>query len=158
MSVTQLKAYNLNPNSQVWTEGMPQWVPAYTVPELMMAIKGSQQPVYPAQQPYNPNTPPPNAYQNNAVPSGKDHIVAGILALLLGGFGAQYFYMGKTTAGLYSLGITFISLILSLVIIGIFLLWVWGILLFVQGIMILCMNQETFDAKFVNNPSVMPLF
>ena len=32
MSKEALVNYGLNPNSQVWAQGMPAWVPAYTIP------------------------------------------------------------------------------------------------------------------------------
>lgn len=49
MSKEALVNYGLNPNSQVWAQGMPAWVPAYTIPELMEVI--NTRPL---------NTPPPH--------------------------------------------------------------------------------------------------
>lgn len=34
MEKEQLPNYGLKPNSQVWAQGMPQWMPAWQVPEL----------------------------------------------------------------------------------------------------------------------------
>lgn len=42
MSKEQLMSYDLNAQSKVWREGMPQWVDAFTVPELMQFINRSQ--------------------------------------------------------------------------------------------------------------------
>ena len=38
MSKEQLISYGLTPNSQVWATGMANWVPVYTLPELMSLI------------------------------------------------------------------------------------------------------------------------
>lgn len=156
MSKEQLKAYGLTPDSMVWKEGMPQWAQAFTIPELMQLINAPQQPYHgPGVQSPGGQVPPPSGM--NAV-SEKDHVVAGILAILLGAFGAQYFYIGKTQAGLICLGITLVSWVLTLIIIGVFLAFVWGIMMLVQGIMILCMTQQQFNQKYVNTSSQFPLF
>ncbi|MDE6629085.1 MAG: TM2 domain-containing protein [Muribaculaceae bacterium] len=85
-----------------------------------------------------------NAFDSS--PEGKSRGVAGLLAIFLGGFGVQYFYLGKVTGGL-------LCILLSLVTCG-----VWQIVTFIQGIMMLCMNNYTFRQKFVLNPSTMPMF
>lgn len=73
-------------------------------------------------------------------------LVCGILALLIGGFGIQYFLIGKTTAGI-------INILLSIVTCGL-----WTIVNFVQGIMILCMSEEEWRRKFVDSTSTFPVF
>lgn len=150
MPKEQLLNYGLNPDSNVWAQGMPGWMPAYTVPELMELIKRNR-----------PSTPPPfnqnygrgfnNNYNNqryNAEFSATDKskVAAGVLALLLGGFGAQYFYCGKIARG-------FISILLTIITFGI-----WNILTFIQGIMMLCMTQREFENKYVLSSSTLPLF
>lgn len=61
-------------------------------------------------------------------------IVAGVLALLLGGFGIHHFYLGRTLRGLVYLLLcwTFIPAILS----------------FIEAIIILTMSDEKFEAKY----------
>lgn len=46
----------INLNTMVWCEGMPNWAPASTVPELVALLTQPQQPPYgqPQQPPYNP--------------------------------------------------------------------------------------------------------
>ncbi|MBP5562039.1 MAG: NINE protein [Muribaculaceae bacterium] len=106
----------------------------------------------PNQQPYQQQQfyqQPQYAYgqqSGNVAPSGKDHIVAGILCLLLGGLGIHYFYCGKAGAGVICLLLTFISC------------GIWGVLLLIQGIMMLTMSQEEFDRKYVYSTSSFPLF
>lgn len=85
-------------------------------------------------------------------------MVAGILALVLGSLGIHYFYMGKVSGGLLCLGITLISAILCVLIIGFALLSVWSVILLVQAIMMLTMSQQQFEQKYLNSTSVMPVF
>lgn len=153
MDISQLRAYGLQPGTQVWTEGMPQWAPAYTIPELMVAINSWSQQSAPGS-----GMPPVGGPVNNTVPGGKDHVVAGILALVLGSLGIHYFYMGKVSGGLLCLGITLISAILCVLIIGFALLSVWSVILLVQVIMMLTMSQQQFEQKYLNSTSVMPVF
>ncbi|SCL30129.1 TM2 domain-containing protein [Micromonospora pallida] len=68
--------------------------------------------------------PPQYQYPDGGV-SDKSKVVAGILGIVLGGFGAGRFYMGDTKTGVW-------QLIVSLVTCGIG--GIWG---FVDGILIL---------------------
>lgn len=83
-------------------------------------------------------------------PSGKSRGVAGLLAILLGTLGVHYFYCGRTTAGV-------IFLLVSVLSCGI-LATVTGIVSLIQGILMFTMNQETFEQKYVNTSSTLPLF
>ena len=79
-------------------------------------------------------------------PSGKARGVAGLLAIFLGTLGVQYFYCGRTTAGL-------LAILISLVSCGaVSVLWL------VQGIMMIAMPQSEFERKFVNTDATFPLF
>lgn len=133
MTKEQLLHYGLNPNSQVWREGMPAWVAVYTLPELMSMLP----------QKYSPPRLWP-IYPQSQYPKSKT--TAGVLAILLGGLGIHYFYCGKVGAG-------FITILLAIVTFG-----VWNILTLVQGIMMLSMTDQQFNDKYVNNPSFFPLF
>lgn len=64
----------------------------------------------------------------------KSKMAAGILGILLGGIGAHKFYLGKTGAGILS----------------ILFCWTYipSILGFIEGIMILCSNDENFQLKY----------
>ncbi|KXK58612.1 MULTISPECIES: TM2 domain-containing protein [Micromonospora] len=68
-------------------------------------------------------TPPYQQYPANV--SDKSKLVAGLLGILLGGFGAGRFYMGDTKTGV-------LQLVVSLVTCGIG--GIWG---FIDGILIL---------------------
>lgn len=64
----------------------------------------------------------------------KNKIVAGVLALLLGGLGIHKFYLGKTGKGI------------------LYLLFCWtyipAFLGFIEGLIILCGNDENFQIKY----------
>lgn len=88
-----------------------------------------------------------NGYNNYYQHSDKSKVVAGILAILIGTFGVQYFYLGKIMAG-------FLSILLTLVTCG----TIWPILTFAQGIYMLTLTDQEFDAKYVYTNSSFPLF
>lgn len=128
MTAAQLASYPVTPDSLVYAEG-GEWRPLYTYPELMELVSRR-------------NTSPTHASQAE----DSQRIVCGILALLIGWIGLQYFLIGKTTGGL-------INIALSLVTCGL-----WGVINFVQGILILCMSDAEWRRKFVDSPSVFPIF
>lgn len=78
--------------------------------------------------------------------NGKNKLVAGLLAIFLGYLGIHYFYIGKTTAGL-------ITIILALCTCG-----VWSVITFIQGIVMLTMTDDAFNAKYVSNDITFPVF
>lgn len=88
--------------------------------------------------------------RNNAFdscgPEGKSRGVAGLLAIFLGGIGVQYFYLGKTMAGV-------ITILLTLVTCGL-----WEIVTLIQGILMLCMTNVDFRHKYLLTTSSFPLF
>ena len=97
-----------------------------------------------APPPINPY-PTDNAF-DSCGPEGKSRGVAGLLAILLGGLGIQYFYLGKVMAGV-------LSILFSIVTCGL-----WQIVTLIQGIMMLCMTNQQFREKYVTNPSSFPIF
>ena len=136
---------------------MADWVEAYTVPELMEIIgknAPSSNPGYhqPTQGIPNPQYNQQGQYISQ---SGKNKTTAGLLTILLGGFGAQYFYVGKAGAGVLSLVIWLIIVpVIGLVTCGAgFILYVIPL---IQGIVILTMSDEEFDRKYVYSNSFMP--
>ena len=79
-------------------------------------------------------------------PSGKSRGTAALLALLLGGLGIHYFYLGKAFAGI-------MTIILTTVTCGL-----WSTLTLVQAILMFCMDNQTFERKYVETNSSFPLF
>ncbi|MBD5201253.1 MAG: DUF4339 domain-containing protein [Bacteroidales bacterium] len=142
MPAAGLVSYGLNPSSMVWRQGMAQWMPAGSCPELAPYMQGGYSyahPGNPGAQSYNQ----PGGYQAQPY---KDKTTAGILAILFGSLGVQYFYIGKVGGG-------FLTILLELVTCGL-----WSIVVLIQGIMMLTMSQQEFDAKFVYTDKTLPLF
>ena len=103
------------------------------------------------------STPPPvddasrTSYSNDNAfdacgPEGKSRGVAALLAILLGSLGVQYFYLGKTSAGI-------ISIVLSAITFG-----MWSFVVLIQGILMFCMTNAQFRQKYVLTPSSFPVF
>ncbi len=73
------------------------------------------------------------ADQNLVIPDGKSRIAAGVLAILLGGFGVHKFYMGKIGMGV------------------LYLLFCWtaipGIIGIIEGIIYLCESDGKFASR-----------
>lgn len=111
---------------------------------------GATQPINPGygQQPYGQAPYGQQPYQNGygGCATDKSKTTAGLFALLLGGLGVHYFYCGKVAGG-------FICLLLVLFTCGL-----WDIIILVQGIMMLTMSQQEFEAKYVCNDKTFPLF
>lgn len=129
MSKFDLLSYGLNPDSMVWNSSMESWQPAYMIPELMKIIN-------------QPGSTP----LFDSAPGARDRVLAAVLALLFGGFGVQYFYCGKISAG-------FITIILTAITCGL-----WAIVMFIQGIYMLTLTDAQFRAKYVDNTATLPLF
>lgn len=143
MPEEELTNYGLNRNSMVWTEGMPEWAKAESVPELAGMLYAEEASIPPQ---YGPRYAAGGNYDDPYYrPSGKK-VAAGVLAILLGGLGIQYFVCGKVTAG-------FITILLTLVTCGL-----WEFVTLVQGILMLTMSDYEFDQKYVYSNSTFPLF
>lgn len=67
---------------------------------------------------------------------GKEKTIAGILGILLGGLGVHHFYLGSTTAGVIELIAT------------IFTCGIAGLVGIVEGVLLLVMNDEEFNARY----------
>lgn len=135
MTADQVAAYDVDANTQVSVDG-GDWRPLYTYPELMEQVNrpGSMPP------------PPPHACSQQPASTDSRRVVCGVLAILIGGLGLQYFLVGKTAGG-------FINILLAVVTCGL-----WTLINFIQGIMILCMSDEEWKAKYVYSTSTFPVF
>lgn len=78
---------------------------------------------------------------------GKSKVVAGVLGIMCGAFGAHRFYLGHKKAGLIYLGIT----VCSFTILG----FVPGTIGLVDGILYLIAKDEEFNGKYVNNDKLI---
>ncbi len=101
--------------------------------------------VKPAAAAQNAQQQPVIVVQNSAAPQVsysdprqfwpvKNKIVAGVLALLLGGIGIHKFYLGRVAAGVM------------------YILFCWtgipSIIAFIEGIILLCSTDENFEFKY----------
>ena len=83
---------------------------------------------------------------------GRSRGVTALLAFFLGYLGAQYFYLGKTGAGVMVL------------LLNIFLWWsvlvplAFGVIFLIQCIMLMTMSHDDFERKMVKSQSFMPLW
>lgn len=127
MTAEQLMSYQVNNDTPVSEDG-GDWRPLFTYPELMELYRMSGK----------------SAMADNEIQSKKT--LCGIMAILFGGLGVQYFILGKVGGG-------FLTILLSLITCGL-----WEVLMFVQGIMMLCMSNEEFQRKYVDSTSTLPLF
>ena len=128
----------------------------YDVPVIPAAVPPQPAPPYPGQpdssqaapgQPY-PGQPYPG--QPVAYPQyEKSNVVAGLLALFLGAWGVHKFYLGYTQEGGIMLGATLLSIVLCIVIIGIFGLMAIGTIAFVEGIIYLTKSPPEFQHIYV---------
>ena len=126
MFAHQVFAYDVNPNTAVSTDGV-NWRPLYTFPELMQIYHGQT-----------------TGLTDEEVRSKKT--LCGIMAMLFGSLGVQYFILGKTAGG-------FITILLTLITCG-----AWATITFIQGIVMLCMSDADFRRKFMDSSSTLPLF
>jgi TM2 domain-containing membrane protein YozV len=68
--------------------------------------------------------------------NGKNKVVAGLLAIFLGGFGVHNFYLGAPGAAVVDIAVTWLTC------------GAGGLLPLVEGIMLLVMSDADFDAKY----------
>lgn len=82
----------------------------------------------------NPNIPP---VENKKM-------LAGLLGIFLGGFGAHKFVLGYTREGLILLGVLLISFPLMCLVIGVFTMYIPIIIGLIEGIIYLTKTDEEF--------------
>ena len=83
---------------------------------------------------------------------GRSRGLTALLAFFLGSLGAQYFYLGKTGAGITVLLLSFLfwwTVVVPVVI---------SVLCLIQTIMLMTMSHEEFERKMVYSTSFMPLW
>ncbi|MDE6340608.1 MAG: GYF domain-containing protein [Muribaculaceae bacterium] len=127
MTVDQMMVYPINADTPVCQEG-GEWKPLYSYPELMSAMHLSGK-----------------TSQINSDLSQKKTL-CGIMAILFGTLGVQYFILGKTAGGL-------LTILISVVTCGL-----WSVVMLIQGILMLCMTDADFKKKYVDSTSALPLF
>ena len=127
MTADQLLAYPVTSDTSVSEDG-GEWRPLYTYPVLMELLRNHGR----------------SASINSEISSKKT--LCGVLAILVGTLGIQYFVLGKTTGGI-------LTILISLVTCG-----GWGVITLIQGILMLCMSDDEFKRKYMDSTSSFPLF
>ena len=130
-TIDQLRAMHLTPETLVWREGMAQWQPARTIPELQLFASGvpTAGPAMPyaTAQPYNP--------------AESKRVLAGVMGILLGALGIHKFVLGFTGAGLVYLLITVCTCGMAA--------GIMHILALIEGIIYLTKSDEEFHRLYV---------
>lgn len=78
--------------------------------------------------------------------SDNKKVLAGIMGIIFGGLGIHKFVLGYNKEGAILLSITLIGILLSCIGIGIFVVWITGLIGFIEGIIYLTKS----DAEFFN--------
>ncbi len=83
---------------------------------------------------------------NQSVGQNKDNkkVLAGILAIFLGGFGVHKFILGYNKEGIILLSIFLISIPLTCIVIGIITIYIPAIIGIIEGIIYLTKTDEEF--------------
>ena len=71
-------------------------------------------------------------------------IMAGILGIILGGFGIHKFILGYNKEGIILLSITLVGIATSCLVIGAFFAWIPGLIGLIEGIIYLTKSDEEF--------------
>lgn len=80
----------------------------------------------------------------NSASGDNKKVLAGILAIIVGAFGAHKFILGYKKEGGILLGVTLVSILLSCVGVGLLFVWIPGIIGLVEGIIYLTKSDEEF--------------
>jgi len=80
----------------------------------------------------------------------KDKTTAGVLALLLGGLGVHHFYLGNIGLGIMYFIIWFFGFITAFVVVGLFFVWIPGMLAFIEAIIFFTKPEAQFQRNYQN--------
>ncbi len=106
-----------------------------------------------------PPPPPPVHYHYHVASSAppsvsgratKDKTTAGVLALLLGGLGVHHFYLGNIGLGIMYFIIWFFGFITAFVVVGLFFVWIPGMLAFIEAIIFFTKPEAQFQRNYQN--------
>jgi TM2 domain-containing membrane protein YozV len=82
---------------------------------------------------------------NQATNSGDNKkLMAGILGIVLGAFGVHKFVLGYNKEGIILLAITLVGFVLTCIGVGVFIVWIAGLIGFIEGIIYLTKSDEDF--------------
>lgn len=84
----------------------------------------------------------------NSASGENKKVLAGILGILVGSLGVHKFVLGYNKEGGIMLGITLVGIILSCVGIGVFVVWLMGLIGLIEGIIYLTKSDAEFYATY----------
>ena len=160
----QLASFGSQSQPQQPTQpGAQQPAQPYAAPQQGSPYAQPQPQAQAAQQPYGAqpgygSVPPQNPYGQQAqygyqqpyvapAVGEKDHVAAGLLALLLGWLGVHKFYLGYNTPGFIMLAVTIVGSIFSLGLAGLAMV----VISIVEGVLYLSKSQTEFEQIYVFN-------
>ena len=79
----------------------------------------------------------------------KSKIVAGLLAILLGGLGIHKFYLGYTGPGIALLILTVVGFATAIIVVGFFILLAVTVVCLVEGVIYLTKQDDQFEQEYV---------
>ena len=136
-------------DTPVWKEGMAEWKDAGTIDSFSEAFRTVPPPIQSQPKIAPLNVPAKHIQSDNFSEEEKvlasKKICAGILAILLGGWGVHKFYLGYPTAGVVMLLIWFSGWIL---IIPFFVIWIIAI---IEGVRYLTISEEEFVKEHIDH-------
>jgi TM2 domain-containing membrane protein YozV len=81
----------------------------------------------------------------DVVNSGENKkVLAGVLAIIFGSLGVHKFILGYNKEGFILLGFSIVAYLLSCLVIGIFFVWIPGVIGLIEGIIYLTKSDEEF--------------
>ena len=90
-------------------------------------------------------------HQGHRYPQENKKVLAGVLGIVLGGFGAHKFVLGYNQEGIILLAVTLAGILLSCVFVGAFFVWIPGTIGLIEGIIYLTKSDEEFYHVYQNN-------
>jgi len=151
-TIEQLAQQGLRPDTLAWREGMPQWLPASLIPELLPILTATPAPIQnPTPQQSIGYATPGDVVIPAFVPGNSNRITAGILGIFLGQFGVHKFVMGLNSGAVVMLCISLAGYVLGfgcciLIAFGPLVMAIFGL---IEGIMYLCCTDEEFYMRYV---------
>lgn len=138
--IERLMAEGMTPDSLVWCEGMGAWQTARTVPALAGVVAGPAAVAVPMAYPAPGGYPAYQGYPAGyAVPPdvSSKKILAGVMGLVLGGWGVHRFILGDPMGGILRIVLTICTCGLG------------GIICLVEGIIYLTKTDEEFYRVYI---------
>jgi TM2 domain-containing membrane protein YozV len=128
--IPMIQNATITASTLVWTDPMPQWAAAGTLPQFGPYFS-------PAQAPAAPYLAEANSKK----------MMAGLFGIFLGAFGVHKFVLGYTATGVIFIVITVVATVVTCGLAG----WVMGVIGLVEGIIYLTKSDQEFYNTYIVN-------